>query len=95
LRSRIGKSLAAKLILRFSFRMSGADSAGSKLSASLTRPHRRRLIASCVEQLGKGVKPPLHPPCRFGRQAETVPVSAPFGLPGSGVAPSWSREVRP
>jgi len=89
------KHLAAKLILRFSCRMSGAIRTGSKLSASLTRPHRRRLIASCDGQLGKGVKPPLHPPCRFGRQTETVPVSAPFGFFSSSVASSSLREVRP
>ena len=86
---------ARHLILRFSRRMVTADKTGSKWSASLTRPHRRRLIASCVGQLGKGVKPPLHPPCRLWRHAEPVPVSVPFGLPDSVSAPSRSHEVRP
>jgi hypothetical protein len=35
----------------------------------------------------------LHPPCRFVRHAETVPVSAPFGF-HCAVAPTSLRQVR-
>lgn len=95
-RSRNAKWLAVVVILRFIPGMVVADKTdSSKLSASLTRPCRKRAYApSCIGQLGKGGGPPLHPPCRFARHAETVPVSAPFGL-CSVDAPSWVREVRP
>jgi hypothetical protein len=92
-RSRNAKWLAANRVTRFTGRMRNGDIAGSKLSASLTRPHSGRLIAPCVGQLGKGGGPPLHPPCRFARHAETVPVSTPFGLCRIDT-PSWVREVR-
>jgi hypothetical protein len=93
-RSRNAKWLAAYLILRFSRLMRNGDIAGSKLSACSTRPQGRRTSAIPVGQLGKGGGPPLHPPCRLGRHAETVPVSTPFGL-GRGGAPSSFGEVRP
>lgn len=74
------KPVAVALILRFSCRMSGADKTGSKLSASMTRQSGRRPSAVSLIELGKGGDPPLHPPCRLWRHAETVPVSAPFGF---------------
>jgi len=92
-RRRNVKTLVRRVILRFPRRMKTADKRGSKLSACTTRQQGRRLFAAPVEQLGKGGDPPLHPPCRYARQAETVPVSAPFGLRGV-VAPSSFTEVR-
>lgn len=81
-RSRYGKALAVVVILGFIRRMCRAVSEGSKLSALITRPWIRPGAVS-MEQLGKGdLNPPLHPPCRCWRHAETVPVSAPFGLHG-------------
>jgi hypothetical protein len=93
LRQRNGKQLAAPVILGFSRHMSGAIRSGSKLSACPTRQAgKKRPGAVFPLELGKGGNPPLHPPCRFLRHAETVPVSVPFGLHGA-VAPSSSYEV--
>jgi hypothetical protein len=82
-RERNTNLFAENQILDSTRRMSTADKPGSKLSASMTRQQGRRVVAFPVEHLGKGVEPPLHPPCRFARHAETVPVSAPFGLRGA------------
>jgi hypothetical protein len=92
LRQRNGKQLAASVILGFSRHMSGAIRSGSKLSACPTRQAEKRPGAVFLLELGKGGNPPLHPPCRFLRHAETVPVSVPFGLHAA-FAPSSSYEV--
>jgi hypothetical protein len=63
------------------------------LSACSTRQQGLRKFAFPVEQLGKGGDPPLHPPYRHSRHAETVPVSTPSGLRGVVTASSF-REVR-
>jgi hypothetical protein len=78
---RNGKRLAANRCLRFSLCMSGTDSAGSKLSAFITRQSGNRPNAGFLIELGKGGTPVASPMCRLRRHAETVPVSAPFGLP--------------
>jgi hypothetical protein len=54
--------IAARLILRFSFRMNRIDTAGSKLCAFATRHARRRAdIPSVAAQLAKGKIPRLIP----------------------------------
>lgn len=80
LRRRIVKLLAANRVSRFPPAMISARTANSKLSASLTRQQGRRLAAAPVEQLGKGETPVASPVRRCVRRAETLPVSAPFGL---------------
>ena len=87
------KTLVSNRGSGFTGRMICVDRAGSKLSASLTRPQGRRTSAFPVGQLGKGGGPPLHPPCRLARHAETVPVSAPSAL--QAVAAFPSRAGRP
>jgi hypothetical protein len=79
-RRRSRKPLAATVILRFSQRMSGDDSAGSKLSASMTRQHGRRIGVSCVDNLARRGSPSVASFPVPQAAAETVPVSAPFGF---------------
>jgi hypothetical protein len=87
------KTLVSNRGSGFTGRMICVDRAGSKLSAWDTRQQGRRLFASPVVQLGKGETPIASPVCRLRRHAETMPVSAPFGLCRV-VAPSSLREAR-
>jgi len=80
LRGRNRKTLAAPVILELHHRMSGADSAGSKLSAWNTRQHWRRQAVPSVDNLARVAEPPVASPWCRAAAAETVPVSAPFGL---------------
>jgi hypothetical protein len=94
-RSRNAKCLDTSVIRRFNRRMVVADKTASqqvvRVIDAATQWAAHRPLCWTTWQ---GGRPPLHPPCRFARHAETVPVSAPFGLCSVG-APSWFREVRP
>ena len=96
-RRRNAKSLAANRVPRFTRRMSGANNAGSKLSAVRPRQNRRRRAVPCFDNLARWAKPPVASPLVPQAATETVPVSAPFGL-SCGVrhaAVSRPVEVRP
>jgi hypothetical protein len=77
LRERNGKTLVANQRCRFTYRMSGPNNAGSKLSASMTRQDRKRRAVPYLE-LGKVGKAPrcIPPSCRKAAP-DTVPVFAP------------------
>jgi hypothetical protein len=79
-RRRNAKSLAANRVPRFTRRMSGANNAGSKLSAVRPRQNRRRRAVPCFDNLARWAKPPVASPLVPQAATETVPVSAPFGL---------------
>lgn len=96
-RRRNANLFAAPLILLFSQPMIHAINAASKLCAVRPRHAQvRRLSAVCLRSsTWQGGGNPLRcilPRCRK-RHAETVPVSAPFGLRGATAFYSWA--VRP
>jgi hypothetical protein len=92
-RARNTNLFARRLILRFIRRMILAISTDSKLCALIARhATRHRLSADAVAQLGKGqgfAPPRCIPSCVPQTAAETVPVSAPFGLRGVVAFRSW------
>ena len=95
-RPRNAKSLVANRGSRFTHSMSGANNAGSKLSACTTRQSEIRPSAVSLIELGKGGTPIASPVCRLRRHAETVTVSAPSGFRAvASRLPSTCAEVRP
>ena len=98
-RERNANSFAQHLILRFTCQMIRVDNADSKLCAEVPRHTQvMRLSAAYLRSPWQGAGkalPVASPPLCRKRHAETVPVSAPFGLTAGAVAPSRSPEVRP
>jgi hypothetical protein len=96
-RERNRKTLAANRVARFTHRMSGANNAGSKLSAFITRQNRRRPAVPCFELGKEGQTPSVASSPVPQAAADTVPVSAPSSFPlGLRQAAAFRRvEVRP
>lgn len=97
LRSRIRKTLAVNRVPRFTHRMRVPNNAASKLSASLTRQHRKRQAVPCVDNLARVAKPPVASPLVPHAATDTLRVSAPSASPPCFCQPVISRgvEVRP